>query len=89
MGFDFREFKELRDKFVKMDKEWDEFLSKFLLEMGLRTLVLTKDNHPVDTGLMRAMWQLGDSKNVVRFNGNSKHHKSTLKTLQEVRGYCK
>lgn len=71
MSFDFREFKELRNRLVKMEKEWDEFLSKLLLEMGLRALTLTKENTPVDTGLLRNMWQLGDSKNVVRHNSNS------------------
>lgn len=71
MGFDFSEFKELRDKFAKMDKEWDDFLSRFLLEMGLRALTLTKENTPVDTGLLRNMWQLGDGKNVIRYDDNS------------------
>ena len=59
MSFDFHEFVELRDKFVKMDKEFDNFIYNFLLQEGLRVLTQTKENTPVDTGYLRNMWQLG------------------------------
>ncbi len=68
MSFDYSEFKKLRDKYAKAaDEEWDKFLAEFLLEMGLEALTRTKDNTPVDTGLARNMWQLGDSHNVIRY----------------------
>jgi len=60
MSFDYKEFVELRNKFIKMDKEFDSFLRNFLLEMGLRALADTKRNTPVDTGLLRNSWLLGD-----------------------------
>ena len=66
MGFDFHEFVELRDKFVKMDKEFDSFLYDFLLQEGLRVLAKTKENTPVDTGYLRNMWQLGDSNYTIQ-----------------------
>lgn len=72
MSFDYSEFKKLRDSLVRMDKEFDEFLMNFLLQEGIRALTLTKENTPVDTGLLRNMWQLGDSKNVIKYDGNSK-----------------
>lgn len=66
MSFDFHEFVELRDKFVKMDKEFDSFISNFLLQEGLRVLAKTKENTPVDTGYLRNMWQLGDSNYTIQ-----------------------
>lgn len=62
MSFDYREFVKLRDKFDKAAKEFDTFLYDFLLEQGLRALTLTKENTPVDTGLLRNTWQLGPVK---------------------------
>lgn len=66
MSFDFHEFVELRDKFVKMDKEFDNFIYNFLLQEGLRALIQTKENTPVDTGYLRNMWQLGDSNYTIQ-----------------------
>lgn len=66
MSFDFHEFVELRDKFVKMEKEFDNFISNFLLQEGLRVLAKTKENTPVDTGYLRNMWQLGDSNYTIQ-----------------------
>lgn len=77
MSFDYREFVKLRDKFDKAANEFDIFVYKFLLEQGLRALTLTKENTPVDTGLLRNMWQLGDSHNVVRFSQDGKKRRYT------------
>lgn len=66
MSFDFHEFIELRDKFVKMEKEFNSFISNFLLQEGLRVLAQTKENTPVDTGYLRNMWQLGDSNYIIQ-----------------------
>lgn len=66
MSFDFHEFVELRDKFVKMEREFDAFISNFLLQEGLRVLAQTKENTPVDTGYLRNMWQIGDSNYTIQ-----------------------
>lgn len=68
MSFDYSEFKKFRDSFAEADKDLDRFLTEFLLEEGIRALTITKENTPVDTGLLRNMWQLGDSHNVIRLN---------------------
>ena len=67
MSFDYSEFKKFRNNFAGADKDLDQFLAEFLLDMGLEALTRTKENTPVDTGLLRNMWQLGDSHNVVRY----------------------
>lgn len=70
MSFDYKEFIELRNKFIKMDKEFDMFLRNFLLEMGLRALADTKRNTPVDTGLLKNSWQIGDSNYTIQTRVN-------------------
>ncbi len=77
MSFDYSQFKKLRDNFARKADEYDAFLYSLLLEQGLRALTLTKENTPVDTGLLRNMWQLGDSHNVVRFSQNGKKRQYT------------
>jgi len=49
-----------------MEKEFDSFIYKFLLQEGLRVLTQTKENTPVDTGYLRNMWQLGDSNYIIQ-----------------------
>jgi len=70
MSLDCSEFKKWRDKLVKMEREYDAFLKSFLLEMGLRALAKTKKNTPVDTGLLRNSWQLGDSNYTIQTKSN-------------------
>lgn len=62
MSLDFTEFVKLRDKFVEAERELNDLLYNFIIEEALRTLTLTKENTPVDTGYLRNMWQVGDVK---------------------------
>lgn len=58
--FDFSQFEKFAENWQKMDDNFDEFLKKFLLEMANRLLAKVKPRTPVDTGAMRAMWQIGE-----------------------------
>lgn len=72
MGFDFKEFRDFADIIKRMDREWNVFIGRFILDMGLRAVRLAKRNHTepatraYDTGLMRSMWQVGNGLSVVK-----------------------
>lgn len=84
MSFDFKEFVELRDKFVRMEKEFNNFISNFLLQEGLRVLAKTKENTPVDTGYLRNMWQLGDSNYTIQSRAIKRgKHKGELRVTAD------
>jgi len=51
---------ELRQQLVGMDAEFDTFCRKFLLQMGLRCLAAVKKRTPVDTGMLRNSWKIGE-----------------------------
>lgn len=74
MGFDYKEFSELLDGFKELQKEHEQFIRKFVLEMGMRTMAQTKAGTPVDTGALRNAWELsqvirkGDELLIVIFN---------------------
>ncbi len=59
MGIDFSEFDAYYKRFQAMRRELDGFLKEFLLEMVLRTVGKAVDRTPVDTGALRAAWQIG------------------------------
>ena len=61
MGFkvDFSEFNRMAKKYEQMEKEFNQFLEKFLVEMAERILARTKPKTPVDTGALRSAWELG------------------------------
>lgn len=64
MGFSIN-YKELSSYLVSitsMQKEFNEFLKKFLLEMAERVIskVKQKGRTPVDTGQLRRSWELGE-----------------------------
>lgn len=59
MSFDFREFKKFQKDIERFNKEWDNFIKKFLLEMGLRALADVKRNTSTITGLLKNSWQIG------------------------------
>ncbi len=80
MPFDYSEFKKFQNNMQKMQKEFNDFLKKFLLEEAIRAWILTKENTPVDTGLLRNMWQVGDSKNVVAVDHSKE---ATQKFIQD------
>ena len=58
MGFDYSEFKNYRDNFAKLTKEFDTWMHKFLLQEGMRFLAEVKPRTPVDTGDLRNHWKL-------------------------------
>jgi len=63
---DFSQLERFFQNFNDAYKDFDEFLKKFLLEQALRVLAKTKPRTPVDTGALRASWQVGE----VRVVGN-------------------
>lgn len=73
-SFDYSQFENMLAQFKTVQKEYDSFIRKFLLEMGMRTLAQTKKLTPVDTGRLRNAWELsavyrdGDELYVVIFN---------------------
>lgn len=74
MAVDFRQFEKLLQRYTVLQDKHEEFLNKFLLEMGMRTIAQTKKRTPVDTGTLRNRWELskvekvGDSLEVTIFN---------------------
>ena len=69
-GVDLREFKQLQDKISKMDREFENFLKEYMVEMANRVIAKTKPRTPVGTpestgipnyvgGTLRRNWQLG------------------------------
>lgn len=74
MGVDYSELIKFRDNLVRMDKEWDKFIEKFLLDCALRVLAETKKNTHVITNHLRNSWQLtkvtrsGDTLRIEIFN---------------------
>lgn len=57
-GFDYNSFKDYRDRFNKMSKQFDHWLHMFLLKEGMRFIARVKPRTPVDTGDLRNHWQL-------------------------------
>lgn len=59
-SFDFSEY----EKFVKSlgdaDKDFELFLTDFLVEMGQRVIARTRENTPVKTGALKASWMITD-----------------------------
>lgn len=58
MGFDFKEFRELRNNFSKFESSFEKWLYQFLMREGLRFIREVKFRTPVDTGDLRNHWQL-------------------------------
>ena len=69
-GVDLREFKQLQDKISKMDREFENFLKEYMVEMAERVIAKTKRKTPVGTpestgipnyvgGTLKRNWQLG------------------------------
>lgn len=57
-GFDFKQY----EKFVKSlgdaDKDFELFLTDFLVEMANRVIAKVKPRTPVDTGALKASWMI-------------------------------
>lgn len=58
MSLDYSEFKQFRDNFYKLEKEFDHWLHQFLLQEGMRFLREVKPRTPVDTGDLRNHWKI-------------------------------
>ena len=65
-GLDFRETCKLQQQIRRMEREFDAFIKLFLLRQALDALARTKENTPVDTGLLRAAWTVGDGVSAAR-----------------------
>ena len=59
-GFDFTEFQEYRNNFMKMYTEYQKWLYEFIGNEGLRFIRAVKLRTPVDTGDLRNHWMLQD-----------------------------
>jgi len=60
MTVDYSDLVKFKEQLQRVEKEFDTFLRNFLYEQALRALAKTIKNTPVDTGLLRASWQLSD-----------------------------
>ena len=58
--FDFREFERLKRNYEQLAQNIDTFLREFLLEMAMRAERKIKKRTPVDTGLLRRSWEVGE-----------------------------
>lgn len=70
-GFDYRGFLQLRNQTERMLNDWERFICGFLLKQGLDVIAKTKNNTPVDTGLARNAWTLGDGVVALRGKWNA------------------
>ena len=61
------------EKFIKqMENGFDDFLRRFLLKEALRVLASTKRLTPIDTGLLRNSWFIGDAKVITTWRAAKK-----------------
>ena len=60
MSVDYSQFIAFRDKFERLSNEFETFLKQFLIKQALDVLAKTKKNSPVDTGLLRNSWTIGE-----------------------------
>ena len=66
MSVDYSEFIKFRDKFERLSNEFETFLKQFLIKQALDVLAKTKRNSPVDTGLLRNSWTIGNQGVAIR-----------------------
>lgn len=52
--------RQLKENFKEVQKDYENFIRAFLVDMGLRGLGIATKNTPVDTGELRRAWQLSD-----------------------------
>ena len=63
-GLDFSGMSQLQQQMRRLESDFDQFLRQFLLKQALDALARTKDNTPVDTGLLRASWTISEVQRV-------------------------
>ena len=66
MSVDYSQFIAFRDKFERLSNEFETFLKQFLIKQALDVLAKTKRNSPVDTGLLRNSWTIGNQGAALR-----------------------
>ncbi len=58
--FDFSQFETFVKTFEVLQKNFEQFLRQFLLEMANRVISKVKPKTPVDTGALKSEWQIGE-----------------------------
>lgn len=58
--FDFSEFERFAENWERSVNQFEPFLKQFLLETAQRVIAKTKPRTPVDTGALRALWDIGE-----------------------------
>jgi Bacteriophage HK97-gp10, putative tail-component len=59
-GFDYSGMESLAAQVEALQNRQQQFLTQFLIEMGLRVLAKTKKRTPVDEGELRRKWAISD-----------------------------
>jgi len=62
--FDYKEFEAFANNVKNMQKDFDSFLQDLMVETLERIVGKAKLKTPVDTGALRAAWQIGDIRRV-------------------------
>ena len=57
-GFDFKQYEQFVKNLGDADKDFELFLTDFLVEMAQRVLAKVRPRTPVDTGSLRASWSI-------------------------------
>lgn len=62
MGFsvNFQDLNKFLNSAGRIEGDFNNFLRKFLIRMAMRVIAKAKPRTPVDTGALRAAWQLGE-----------------------------
>lgn len=82
-GLDFSGMKQLQNQQLKMARDFEAFLKKFLIRQAMEVVKQAKLNTPVDTGLMRAAWTVGNQSVAARGKWNA-HRTKKDKNGREV-----
>lgn len=69
-GFDFSNMQRMQQRLASKQHEFDIFIKNFLLKQALDAVGIAKENTPVDTGLLRAAWTVGDGVSAARGKWN-------------------
>lgn len=62
-GFDFKQYEQFVKNLGDADKDFELFLTDFLVEMAQRVLAKVRPRTPVDTGSLRASWSIVEVTN--------------------------
>lgn len=59
-GFDFKQYEKWANNLHVAQEEFKAFIETFLIEMAQRCIAKTKQRTPVDTGILRNTWAIGE-----------------------------